>query len=379
MIFNLVVISITILLGLIFSDPKIIPWSAEIKRKRYIWIISIILILQSGLRNVAVGADTFAYYRAFERVKQMEWSSVFNTGSNYYLNGVGKDPGYDVLQKIVQYIVGDYQVFLFLIAVIFFTALGNFIFKNTGKLWEAVFAFTLYSALFYSFFSITGHRQTIATAATLYGFELIKKRKLLLFLLLMLLASTIHRSCLIFLPFYFLYNLKRSEIMYPLALIGFLILMYYREPVSEILRSLGGYKQSQYGVYVGAGTYTFTAMLLLVAVVAWWRMKYVLYESEKARPLFNALILAIVFTPLTWVNPSAMRVVQYFSIFLIVLIPGVIESFSSAGFNLRRVAYIVAIIGLIVLSVQSGRDMEYHFFWQEMNLGPNYTQWANLQ
>ncbi len=282
-------------------------------------IISIILIFQSGLRNVAVGSDTFAYSRSFEWVKQMDWGSVFKTVSDYYLNGIGKDPGYIVLQKVVQYVVGDYQIFLFLIALLFFTALGKFIYKNTSRIWEAVFAFTLYSALFYSFFSITGHRQTIATAAALFGFELIKKRKLLPFLVLIFLASTVHRSCLVFLPFYFLYNLKQIKIIFPLNPDG----ISYNYVLScttfmkrcKILEDIRTLKFMQ-----GAGTYTFTCNVITGCFMAWWRMKYVLYENENARPFFNAFILAIFFTPLTWVNPNAMRVVQYFSIFLIVLI-----------------------------------------------------------
>jgi len=119
-------------------------------------------------------------------------------------------------------------------------------------------------------------------------------------------------------------------------------------------------------------------MLLLISVLAWWRMSYVLSKNDNARPLFNAFILAIVITPLTWVNPSAMRAVQYFSIFLLVLIPAIIESFSSDRFNLRRVGYAAAIIGLIIVFAQSVWGMEYKFFWQPMDLGPNYTHWANL-
>ena len=85
--------------------------------------------------------------------------------------GIGKDPGYLAFQKIVQIFTSEYQVFLFVIAIIFFSALGNFIYKNTTRLNDAIIAFFIYSVLFYSFFSITGHRQTIATAATLGNFR----------------------------------------------------------------------------------------------------------------------------------------------------------------------------------------------------------------
>jgi transmembrane protein EpsG len=196
MIVNVIVILIILISGLVYSDRKSQFVDSDYNRKRYIKFVSFILILQSGLRNVAVGADTYAYYKNFEEIKNTSWQQIWNIIYEYYTAGTGKDPGYPAFLKVVQILITNYQIFLFLIAVFFFIALGSFIYKNTNKLNDAIFAFVLYSSLFYNFFSITGIRQTIATAATLFGYELIKKRKLIPFLILILLASTIHFTLL---------------------------------------------------------------------------------------------------------------------------------------------------------------------------------------
>ena len=71
-------------------------------RKIYIIFSAIVLGLQSALRNVAVGTDTYGYYQAFENVKYTTWEEVFISFPNTYLYGDGKDPGYLLLEKIFQ-------------------------------------------------------------------------------------------------------------------------------------------------------------------------------------------------------------------------------------------------------------------------------------
>lgn len=368
MIVYLVTILIILIWGVLYSSRE--AKDQRSYRRQYITGVSILLILQSGLRNWAVGADTYAYYELFESVKSYSWSDIQDIVSEYYLYGIGKDPGYVVFEKVAQYLLPQYQLFLILIAIIFFSSLGNFIYKNTTRLSDAVLAYVLYSCLFFGFFSITGHRQTIATAAALYGYELIKKRKLVLFLLLILLASTIHKSVLIFIPFYFIATLKKTKLYYGGVLLLFPVLMVYKITFSQFLKERGGYED--YGIYEEAGTYTFTLMLLLVAAVALWRMKTVIRQNEAARQFYNAFIFALLFTPLTWVNPSAMRVVQYYSIFMLVLLPEVINSFQFESRRLRKMVYWVAITALIALFIKSNIHSEYKFFWQQMELGENY-------
>ncbi|NLD45913.1 MAG: EpsG family protein [Clostridiaceae bacterium] len=375
---NLLVILFTITLGflllqkervvLITDEKGISQWTKVTNRKRFIIFITVILILQSGLRNWAVGADTYAYFLRFEQVKEMSWLQVIEAFKQYYQFGEGKDPGYTLFQKFVQLFIKNYQLYLILIAVIFFSAFGNFVYKNTKLLTDAMLAYVIYSILFYSFFSITGHRQTIATAAALFSFELVKKRKIFKFLFLILLVSTIHKSIFIFLPVYFLPKIKNVKFFYVAVLVLFPLIFSFRVPISLYFQSISGY---DYGIYEQAGTPVFTLLMVLIAVFAFIRYKQVMKLIPEAKLIYLAIAIALFFTPLTWVNPSAMRVVQYFSIFLVLLIPEVVHSFSLISSKMKTFLYLSVLLLLISVYLVSGGS-EYKFFWQDMQLPIQY-------
>lgn len=372
MIVNLIVIALILIFGFIYSKGFKAKVDSNGNRKKYIKIISFILILQSGLRNVAVGSDTFAYFLKFEEVKRTSWSNIYESLREYYQLGLGKDPGYPIFQKVIQLVTDEYQVFLFIVAILFFVVLGNFIYKNTNRLNDAILAFVIYSVLFYSFFSITGIRQTIVTAATLYGYELIKRKKLIPFLILIILASTIHKSVLIFIPFYFIAQIKNPKYLYSGVLMLFPLLMIFKSNMGNYLSVLGGYEQ--YSEFEGAGTYTFTAIFMLISIIALWRSKIIIKNNSNAQHFYNAFVIALLFIPLTWVNPTTMRIVQYFSIFMLLFIPEIIHSFQSISTKIKADITRFTIILLIVLFLKSNwnRDISYAFFWQEMRLGQNY-------
>lgn len=373
MIFNLLVILTTISVGYYFLHLDIKRTNIDAYRKRYIKLICLILILQSGLRNVAVGADTYAYYKSFNKIDQTSWSNIFKEVTDYYTLGVGKDPGYSVFQKLIQYLIPDYQLYLLFIAILFFSVLGSFIYKNTTRISDAILAFVLYSALFYSFFSITGLRQTIATAATLYAYEFLKTRKLIPFILILLIASTIHKSVLIFIPFYFIANYFNVKMAFYSVLVLFPFVMNFKSEITSLLISVSSSDAYlPYKDYKGAGTLTFTLMILLVALVAWWRMKPILKLNDQNNLIIAAFSLALFFTPLTWVNPSLMRIVQYFSIFMLLLIPLIFRSLRPLLKNNSNLVFAFCLLLLIVLFMKSGWGTEYRFFWQDMMLGDNY-------
>jgi hypothetical protein len=371
MIYNLIVIYLIIALGLLIPGMQI-PFVIADKtsrrvgvrslyRKEYIILISIMLILQSGLRHWSVGSDTRNYYNWFERAKKMSWAKIFESLKQLYQPDGATDPGYNLFQKIVQLFINDYQVYLILVAIIFFAAFGNFIYKNSSRISDAMMAFLIYSVLFYAFFSITGIRQTIATSLALVSFEFIKKRKLVFFLIFIFLASTIHKSVLIFMPFYFAPMIKNVKFFYGATLLLFPFIFYFRERLTLLFASVSGYDEYEY--FEGAGTPVFTFLMVLITVFSFMRYKYVVTKYPIANLFYFAIVIALVLTPLTWVNPSTMRVVQYFSIFMVLLIPKAISSFESATDELDRVIYVFFVISIILIYLLRV-ETEYKFFWQ---------------
>jgi hypothetical protein len=375
MIINLLVIFLTILIGIFFSRGNSNQINNDRNRKRYIKYICFILILQSGLRNVAVGDDTYAYFRGFEKIKNTSWSEIYNNVINYYQLSIGKDPGYEAFVKCIQIINEEYQVFLFIVALMFFGALGNFIYKNTTRLNDVIIAFVIYSVLFYSFYSVTGIRQTIATAASLYAFEFVKRKKMLHFLIIILLASTMHKSVLVFIPFYFLAQIKNVNLIYKGVLLLIPFLFVFRNVLGQYLIVLGDY--DQYEIVASSEPYTLTLMYLLIAVVAFLRKKIIFENNSNAHYYYVAFSLVLFFLPLAWINQNAIRIGMYFSIFILLFIPEIIYSFQVVSTKVRKEIIKFVIVLLIVLYVKSnwGNSQPYGFFWEDMSLLEQYDNY----
>ncbi len=374
MIVNLVVIFLILIIGYFFNRTYKLNSNTNYVRKKYIKFICVILILQSGLRNVAVGEDTYAYFNVYENIKTKTWVDIYNTAIEYYKTGNSliRDPGYAFFQKTVQLISKDFQFFLFVIAIIFFSAFGTFVYRNTKRLKDVILAFLIYSVLFYSFFSYTGQKQTIATALILVSYEFIKKKKMIPFLFLVLIASTIHKSALIFIPFYFVNQIKKTKNFYRIVLLLFPVILVFSNNLGIFFKIIGGYEL--YEQYEGAGSYTFTAIFLLISVVALLRSKIILKHNPNAQHYYNAFAIALLFLPLTWFNPSAMRVVQYFSIFMVLFIPEIIYSFNFISVKIKRGIARFTVILLITLFIRANwiNDISYGFFWEEMPLLEQY-------
>lgn len=368
MLLNLIIIIFIIIFGFLQKVNKsTFLINADRNKLTYIYVVSIILILQSALRNIMVGDDTFMYYHYFEEVKALTWDEAFNNVYLYLALGLGKDPGFPIFMKLFQIVSGSFRLFLFLIAILFFTALGRLLYKNTKNLDEIIIGYVVYSVMFYSFYSITGLRQTVVMSICLLSFEFVKKRKFIKFILSIALIYTIHKTAVFFVPVYFLYRIKRTKLIYVVVLILFPIIFLFKDAIALTLVNFSGTAYESYAEYEGEkGTYTFTFFILFLSVIIVYIMKRMFLANPLGKPIVNIFVLSVIITPLTYVNPSLMRLVMYYSIFLVLLLPIMIQSFSLLSTKLKSLANLLVILLLILLFIKSNGQHEYKFFWQEM-------------
>lgn len=342
-------------------------------KKKYIIICSVVLILQSGLRNVAVGDDTYTYFMGYESLSHTSWRMVISDFKEYYEYGIGKDPGFDIFQKMQQTIIYNYQFFLFIVAVLFFIVFGNFLLKNSQRFIDVILGFLIYSVLFYSFYSLTGIRQTIATAFTLYSYEFVKKKKIIPFVLLVLIASTIHKSSIFFFIFYFLCRIKNTKYLFNIMLFMFPIFFQFKDKMANYLMIVSGY--DKYEVMDG-GAVTFTVFFLIIGITGLLRRKAVLSNNPVSLNYYNAFSIVLIFLPITWINPTFMRINMYFTIFLTLFIPEILYSFKNISSKMKNEVTILAIVVLMCLYIKGSWDkdqeMPYGFYWEEMRLPKHY-------
>lgn len=375
MIWYLLNISFLFIIGL--SDRlecRGLPKDINRNRKTLFFLETLIWILLSGLRRWDIGEDTSTYAYMFERDMKIPWASVWDEFFKKYilqLSGV-VDPGYKVFEKVVHLFTKDYQYFLVIVAIVFFVSLALFLYRNS---YIPVLSYTLFCSMFYSFYALTGIRQTIATAiVVLVGTEAIKKRQIIRFVFLTLIAMTIHLSALCFFPFYWLSQIKISK--KTLGIYWFLIVLSYifRNNLLSALQFLIGY--DEYSVFQAqTSAYTFLGLLLLLSVFITFFYKKittkkscqssiseytaVVEENEIGRIAVNALFIAGIFSSLVLINPSCMRVVNYYSLFLMILLPECAGVFTHRS---KRLYVYICMIALTFLLIRN-RPV-YYFFWQ---------------
>ncbi|AEE20745.1 EpsG family protein [Dokdonia sp. 4H-3-7-5] len=362
------IILMIIACGILFS-VEIPERSYEKRRKQFIAIIVFILALQSGLRNWAVGADTYQYNVLWKQAENTNWNSVLN--KLFTLSG--KDPFYLFFQKVIQIFTLDYQVYLMIVGFFFMIPFGHFMYKNTTSIRHIAVAFIIYMGYYYGFYSITGIRQTLATAVLFISYEHLVKRNIWRFILLVLIGSLFHISALVFLPLYAVVKLNRPKLIFGLSIITFPVVMYFKNYLALFFVTIFGV-EDRFGVYAEqyktGGSLILTAFQIVLGIIGLILMKKATKDNYRVVVMYNVFALALFFLPLQWVNPSAGRVAQYFAIIMMVWIPFLLDASSSSSLHsnkFRGVTYSLATVGFIFITIFAIQSLdEYKFFWQYM-------------
>ena len=325
-------------------------------------------IVLSGFRHYSVGNDTYAY-RDYHFMKTMgtDWSVILRNFYLKYAEGLEvKDPGYTILEKTFQIFTDNYTMWLIAIASFFFILMGRKIYKYSAS---PTLSYVLFSTLFYSFFAITGHRQTIATGIAVFiGSEMILRRKLLPFLLIVAIASTIHASAICFLPFYWLSQLKINKITLCIYWCGIILSFTFRNQFMVLLQRMVGYESYGFSDTAAAGNFMFLMFAIAVFFTVFYQsimQKVTKYFSTDVIKMIemscNAVFIACIFMSLLLINPAFMRVVQYYSIFLLILLPVFQFLFTPAS---RKIFNGVCIAVMIILLIRT--HPFYYFVWQKL-------------
>ena len=328
-------------------------------KKIYCTIAAIQWILLSGLRHYTVGNDTLQYLVKFEEVRYTSWSRILSNLFEYIKNPFAdhsfKDPGYHTLVKIFQIFTKNYQLFLIFIAILFTASMAVWIYKNSEMPW---LSFIIYSSLFFAFYAVTGHRQTIATALIVFiGYKYIRERKLWKFLALSLLAFLIHKSAIVFVPFYFIANMNITALKSVFILGGSFVFSLIGKPIYAPLAYTLGFGEEQIEESVG-GAGTYATVLLLICIFTLICYPNVKERRDDYKFLYNAIFMTIFTTLFVYQQQAFMRVQQYYSLFIMIMIPEIVMSFEKRQRALVSMCGTLVLIAYIIL-----QNPYYKFFF----------------
>lgn len=359
---KLILYVIIILLGIVLSGGSD---SKGMKRKCYVIIIIILLILESSLRHVFVGPDTIHFFNSFNSATSVSWSEAFGSFRTAYMEGEGKDPGFVIFVKLIHLFTDDFNVFLFFCALPFFIPLGELLYRYSTSIIQLMFAFTLYVALFH-IVALSGVRQQIATGFCFMAFLQLDRDKIWKSALFIILGSTIHVSALIFavVP---LLKLLSSSLLKSFHLVSFAtipIVIMYAAPIMLFLASfLANDYYTTYAESESKGnSFTYIALMELLSLFCYISIKKADIDEDKRKKLLYVMLPMLTMTaPLISLNGAMIRVGQYFTLYMMLLVPIAIDSFAK---NRERNMYYVGMITALIVLTLEGNDFAYYFFWQ---------------
>lgn len=315
----------------------------------------IFFIFHAGFRDFYHNInDTLNYLNSYNKLLDQSLEQVLSDNTfDFNLDDYSKrDPGYYVFVKLTQLIFPDFVFFLFIVAVIISIPMTWIIYKFTDSVPAAILGILIYQALFSNFFE-TGIRQTIAMGIIYSSLPFVMRRQWLPHYLLLILAYFFHSSALIFIPFYLLCQLNIDRKYLLLAILVTPVIMAFSKDMIGLVSE--GTMFEQYGITEedNDGTPVFSVVLFMVAVGTWIFSKRIDSKNIKNRMMLVGLICSLALMPSSWINSNFIRLVFYYLVFLMPLIPKIIECISPIK-DTRNILYLITGSALVFLSMQQG-------------------------
>lgn len=328
-----------------------------------------------ALRACTVGVDTKFYCHAFTQFRSIALHDLFRekiyaTAASTW--SLALEPGYRLLNKLLSSFTTAPQAITIANALLLFVFLYCFIRDSSNEPMLSIWLFVTLG-LFQSDMNIT--RNAIAVFLCFSAFRWIRERRLLRYVLTVLLASTIHQTALLFLPLYFLVRYVQMNPRRVLILL--LVFLALGLNISLVRGKLAAVFPARYARYFASGseklvTYLVGLFHVVITVFAFTflnRTEYFqLAKSWKYNEGLWMLALNIGLFAMSFGFSAASRAAALFSPYMIVFIPNILDTIETErrkqiGCMAVAVLSFVQYISRMMIN-NIGGSMPYQFFWQ---------------
>lgn len=344
-----------ILMAPIVSDIYKTPIDKSDKTKKtYLVACGIILFLMIALRDKGLGSgDSLAYYNNWIKLSGMSFSNLQD-----FMKLSDMESGYLFTVWCLSRFFPSAQYLFVLTGLLFTTSICITVYRNSE---DVMLSMVMCICLGLYTFMIQGLRQGIAMSICLFAIEACKKRNLFRFLILILLAFVFHRTCLVFLPVYFLYGLKfdgKTKIVMPIVAAVLLV-------ISPLIVKYGNaFLDREYLDTVESGAVIAMLTYAIIVAVAF------IFLNEKNTDNNNTFfifitVLGMSFYAMRYIGAQAMERTSFYFLFgQAIVLPTVIGKFDSTLRVIINFLVCVLSIALFIYRLNTSYGLEYMFFWE---------------
>lgn len=315
------------------------------KDKVYLLLVFFIMLLFLGLRSETTGLDMYNYKVFFMRVNEMSFFDIFK--------GTGFEIGFTLFTKLMTIISSSFHFYIFIIALISLIGVYCFIRDNSKNYFMSCYIFITYNYFIYYTCTL---RQCIAISFLLLAYNQLKKENVKKFILLTLLATTFHKTALVFILLlvfkYFDYTYKNLKYY----IIGCFTLLILKSPIIWMFKRIFYNQYMNISSHSGEGWITLLIIVGSLIVYYFADLIYNIYR-KKDKYLIGMLILALPFQILATSQSLVSRLTLYFLYCYPILFPNVLNALHFK--NKKYYTFIVYIILLLFFIIQVYNNHTY--------------------
>lgn len=316
----------------------------------------VLLTLMIGLRHESVGNDTRNYINFFKAYARADWDDFS-----------GAEVGFQYLNKLISLFSREPQVYLAMAAVL----VSAMIYPTYKRLCtDASLTIVLFCTMSTFFMMFSGIRQMIAISIGFIAYHFTRQKKLIPFVLSVLLALSMHTSAFMLAFMYPLYHARVTKkwlyIVVPVLAVCF---AYNRQIFGALALILQEFTEYDTEITL-TGAYT-----MLILFGAFTVFSFLVTDERKLDGetigLRNFLLLAFALQMFAPLHMLSMRMGYYYMIFVPLLLPRIIECRSRRWNQVAILGRHVMVAFFLVYSFISASGgalnvFPYRFFWEQV-------------
>lgn len=342
------ILLILIALSLSFSTKTL-----NVNRTKRIFSVTfffLLLYLLFVLRDINIGRDLPGYSDTYDDARYYNW---FDSSWTYM------EAGYVFLMKLCSSFGLSFKWFMSICYILVVIPLGKYVCKYSK---DISLSLIIYLCFQFFVFNMSGLRQSMAMSLCLMALMVGQQKGIVSFikyLLLVLCATLIHRSALVFVPAYFL---MRVTINFKLGLLYLFLGIIASSVKMTLLQFLQDNEVTRYEFNEALTNGASFIMLLLILIVSMFLSKSSNFKNDTgnlqtsdtikltlgnyANLLAISLLLLVTFS-----GTILMRSASYYNIVLIILVPELLNRFNSSVKPIAKIAFMTLMIGIFYFTV----------------------------
>lgn len=323
------------------------------QKKVFLWLAGIAIVLIMGSRYFINGfTDEITYNYEYEGYSKISFESLKRKLSD------DRDWGFTLFYWTLSKIFPWRQFPIYFITAFFVIASFRFVYHNVEEPLVAVLlilSFNIFS------FYMAGYRQCFAMCFCLFAFEFAKKKKFLPYLIMWLIAISMHISAYIFLPVYWLMRIKlnRAWRYWFIAVSAMMILSRFLMTYAAEIFNRGGYTEKLEFSFVG-----FLIQIIIMSVPIILNIFGLCEKDCSNDSIIWLTVIGLIFYISKMVYYSYERLSYYYTFFTVAAFSQSISSlrkkneYDKTAGNIKIISCMLLIV-LAFWRIPSGLD----FFW----------------